>query len=264
MHPIERLRYVARSTDADPDEVLRAAAASLAGFADDPASLVTACRRLVERHPANGPVWWLSARTLTAADPAGAARRSLDDAMTDPTVGELAHALPDGARVAVVGWSDRLLTSFARRGDLQVRVVDVEGDGPGFVRELDGHQVEAVDVAVSGLAAATAASDLIVLDATAIGPETAVVAAGGWSMAAVARASGVPVWLVAGVGRVLPTALWPAVTERLRGGATAPWGTGRDLVPLDLVDAMVGPTGPESVADGLRRVDVPDAPELRR
>lgn len=264
MHPIERLRYVARSTDAEPEEILRAAAASLAGFADDPASLVTACRRLVDRHPANGPVWWLCARTLTASDPAAEAWRCLDEAMGDPTPTELTHAFPDGARVGVVGWPDRLLPPFGRRGDLEVLVVDVEGEGPGFVRELDDHQVAAVDVAVTGLAPAAAASDLIVLDATAIGPETAIVAAGGWAMAAVAKAAGVPVWLVAGVGRVLPASLWPSVTGRLRGGATAPWDSGRDLLPLELVDAMVGPTGPEPVAAGLRRGDVPDAPELRR
>lgn len=264
MHPIERLRYVARSTDADPDEILRAAAASLAGFADDPASLVTACRRLVDRHPANGPVWWLCARTLTAVDPADEAWRCLDDALGDPTPAELAHALPDGARVGVVGWPDRLLDSFGRRGDLEVRVVDVEGDGPGFVRELDGREVNAVDVAVTGLAAAAAVSDLVVLDATAVGPETAIVAAGGWAMAAVAQTAGVPVWLVAGAGRIMPPTLWSSVTGRLRGGATAPWGSGHDLLPLDLVDAMIGPTGPEPVAAGLRRGTVPDAPELRR
>ncbi len=264
MHPIERLRYVARSTDSDPDEVLRAAAASLAGFADDPASLVTACRRLVDRHPANGPVWWLCARTLTAPNPAEEAWRCLDDANRDRTPAELAHALPDEARVSVVGWPDRLLASFGRRGDLEVRVVDVQGDGPGFVRELDDYQVAAVDVAVTGLAAATAASDVVVLDAAAIGPETAIVASGGWAMAAVARAAGVPVWLVAGTGRVLPPSLWPSVTGRLRGGATAPWGSGRDLLPLELVDVMVGPVGPEPVVAGLRRGDVPDAPELRR
>ena len=93
MHPIERLRFVARATGAPPDDVVREAAASLAGFAGDPASLVTACRRLIDRHAANGPIWWLCARTLVAADPADEAWRCLDAYVADPTVTELAHAL---------------------------------------------------------------------------------------------------------------------------------------------------------------------------
>ena len=40
-------------------------------------------------------------------------------------------------------------------------------------------------------------------------------------------------------------------------------GSGR-LVPLDLVDALCGPFGPEPVADGLKRVDCPVTPELFR
>ncbi|MCA9793579.1 MAG: hypothetical protein KC910_17330, partial [Candidatus Eremiobacteraeota bacterium] len=78
----------------------------------------------------------------------------------DPTVDELAHALPDGARVAVVGWPDRLAQAFARRGDVEVRVIDVDGDGPGFVRHLERLDVDAVDVAGSGAAAAVADGEL--------------------------------------------------------------------------------------------------------
>jgi hypothetical protein len=35
-------------------------------------------------------------------------------------------------------------------------------------------------------------------------------------------------------------------------------------VPLDLVDRLCGPAGPEPVADGVRRVDCPVTPELFR
>ena len=81
---------------------------------------------------------------------------------------------------------------------------------------------------------------------------------------AVARAAGVPVWAVGGAGRLVPGRLWPALTHRLGAAATAPWGLSQDLVPLDLVDRLIGPCGPESVADGLRRIDTPDVAELRR
>lgn len=264
MHPIERLRYVARATGAPADDVVREAAASLAGFADDPASLVTACRRLIDRHAANGAVWWVCARTLSAADPADEAWRCLDDLVSDPTVDELSHALPEGARVTVVGWPERLAPALVRRGDVEVRVVDVEGDGPGFVRLLERNDVSAVDVAVTGLAGATATSDLVLLDATAIGPDVALAAPGSWAAAAVARAADVPVWLTAGAGHLVPATLWPALTGRIQGTATAPWSLDHDLLPLDLVTRLAGPKGPEAVADGLRRIDTPDVAELRR
>ncbi len=264
MHPIERLRYVARASGAPADDVVREAAASLAGFADEPASLVTACRRLVDRHAANGPIWWLCARTLAASHAGDEAWRCLDELVVDPTVDELTNVLPDGARVTVIGRPERLVAAFVRRGDLEVRVVDVEGDGPGFVRSLDRADVAAIDVDVTGLAAAAASSDVMVLDGSAIGPESALTAPGSWSAAAVAHSAGVPVWLVSGVGRLVPTLLWPALTGRLARSATAPWGRSHDLLPLGLVDRIAGPAGPEPVAEGLGRGDTPEVPELRR
>jgi hypothetical protein len=264
VHPIERLRHVARATGAPADDIVREAAASLAGFSRDPASLVTACRRLVDRHAAVGPVWWLCARTLLAADAGDEAWRCLDDLVADETIAELSHALPDAARVAVVGWPDRLDAALAPRGDVHVLVIDVDGDGPGFVRHLERHDVDAIDVSVGGLAGAVAAADLLVLDPTAIGPEVALAAPGSWAAAAVARSAEVPVWAVAGTGRLVPGGLWPALVGRLGGAATAPWDREHDHVPLDLVDRIVGPAGPEPVVDGLRRVDAPDAAELHR
>ena len=95
MHPIERLRFVARATGADTDLLARETAGALAGFADDPAGLVMACRRIVARHPLSGPLWWLCSRVLV-------------------------DAVPDGARLLTVGWSGPLKASLGRRGDLTV------------------------------------------------------------------------------------------------------------------------------------------------
>lgn len=264
VHPIERLRFVARATGAPDDEVVHEAASSLAGFADDPVSLVTACRRLIDRHPGNGPIWWLCARVLLAADPRDEAWRCRDELAADPTVTELAHALPDGARAAVVGWPERLVPALVARGDVEVRVVDVDGDGPGFVRHLERFDVEAVDVPSSGLGPAVADADLVVLAASAIGPRDALVSAGSWAAAAVARTSERPVWLVGGRGRSIPRGLWPALLGRLGGAATAPWDRGVDLLPLELVDQVAGPAGLQVVAEALATVDTPDVAELRR
>ena len=264
MHPIERLRFVARASGAPDEDVVSEAAASLANFADDPTSLVTACRRLIDRHPGNGAVWWVCARTLLAADPADEAWRCHAELHADPTLDELAHALPDGARVTVVGWPDRLGAPLSRRGDLEVRVLDVDGDGPGFVRMLERLDVDAIDIPTGGLAPAVAGADLLVLDARAIGPEVALVGSGSWAAAAVARAASVPVWLVAGRGRTMPPGLWSSLESRLGGAATPPWGLGADRLPLELVDQVAGPSGLAPVARALATVDVPDAPELRR
>lgn len=258
MHPIERLRHVARAQGSPVDDVFRAAAASLAGFSDDPVALVTACRRLIERHPENGPVWWLCARVLTAGDPGDESWRCLDAWVADRTPAELGHALPDGASVALVGSPDRFIAALAGRGDIRVTVVDVEGDSYGFARRLDAVDVVADTADVARLGAAVAAADVVLLDAAAVGPDAALAAPGSWPVAAVAHTSGVPVWLVAGVGRVISPGTWPAVTERA-GGSTSV-----DRVPGELVDRVVGEAGPEAWVDGLRRGDMPDVAELRR
>lgn len=249
---------MARATGAPADEVLRAAAASLAGFSSDQVALVTACRRLIDRHPELAPVWWLCSRVLTAADPADEAWRCLDDWVSDRTTVELGHAIPEGATVAVVGSADRLLPSFAARGDTSVVVIDVEGDGYGFVRRLEEVDVSADSVDVARLGAAVAAADLVILDLMAAGPDLAVAPPGSWPVAAVARTSGVPTWSVAGVGRVVAPATWPAFHDRVKGSRTV------DLVPADIVGSAVGPSGPEPWLDAVRRGDMPDAPELRR
>jgi hypothetical protein len=164
----------------------------------------------------------------------------------------------------VVGWSDRLLESFGPRGDVAVRVVDVDGDGPGFVRALERLDVEAHDVPAGGLAAAVATADLVVLAAEAIGPRHGLCAAGSWAAAAVARHGEVPVWLVGGVGRVLPEGLWRAAVARLEAAARHPWELGHDLVPLGLVDQVVTGGGLRRAEVAAAAVDCPDAPELRR
>src|SRR4029077_20629258 len=103
MHPIERLRMVARAAGEGPALVAQEAAGALVAFGDDPAGLVTACRRLVDRQPTSGPIWWLSARVLCSTDPsqgAGRARYLLHD---DPTPERVSAAIPDRAVVTAVG-----------------------------------------------------------------------------------------------------------------------------------------------------------------
>jgi hypothetical protein len=78
----------------------------------------------------------------------------------------------------------------------------------------------------------------------------------------VASCAGVPVWLVTGVGRLLPEPTWNALAARLDG--EEPWALADEVVPLGLVTQLTGPAGPEPVAAGLARTNCPIAPELFR
>src|SRR5438552_2777432 len=127
MHPIERLRYVARAEGAGPSLLVRESAEALAGFGNDPVGMVTACRRLVDRHASVGPVWWLAARVLAAGQQRVEAWRAAEDIEADPTPQVLAARLPDDATVVVIGWPEQASEAVRRRGDLEVLVVDCDG-----------------------------------------------------------------------------------------------------------------------------------------
>jgi hypothetical protein len=88
------LRSVARSRGGDPTEVGAEAAWCLAALAaEEPAAVLPACRRLLERHPSCGPLWWVSARMLVAGDPVAEAERCAGMLMEDPTPDILRSAL---------------------------------------------------------------------------------------------------------------------------------------------------------------------------
>lgn len=261
MHPMERLRMVARAVSEDPGLLAREAAAALAGCAEDPRALVMACRRLIDRQPTAGPVWWLAARVVAAADPEGEAWRSADILRDDPTPGVVAASLPDDATVLVLGWPEQVTETLRLRGDARVLVVDALGDGGPLVAALDRAGTDASLVPEGGIGAAVGASDLVLLDASAVGPTGFLAAAGSRAAAAVAYTEEIPVWVVAGAGRILPERLW----ETMARGTTAvadPWDADWELVPLGLATVVLGPEGPAAPADALLRVDCPDAPEL--
>jgi hypothetical protein len=246
MHPIERLRFVARASGADPATLVYEAANGMAAFVDDPVSLVTVCRRVIDRQPAVGPLWWLCARVLTEPDPRVAARRCLEEMAEDSTAEHTADALPDGATVVVVGWPNTVGDILARRGDMRALVVDTLGEGSGLVRGLRRVGVEAEDVRSAGLAAAVSDASLVILEASAIGPESALCVAGSHAAAAVAS-----------------TRMADSMRQRLEDRG-APWEADDEFVPLNVVTQICSVAGPEPVASALQRIDCPIAPELLR
>lgn len=262
MHPIERLRYVARSSGAASSALVAETAAALRAFGGDPQGMVTACRRIVARQPTAGPLWYLAARALTAPDGVAEAQRVAAEVADDTTPRRLGHALPQGATIVVVGWPDHTATALGRRGDLRVRVVDSGGDGGALVDALVRVDLDAFDVPDRGAGSAAIDADLVVIEATAAGPAGALVPHGATAAAAVARAGAIPVWLVGGIGRWVPDRLFAAMVDRVVSDQR--WLDDAELMSLDLADEVIGPEGTVSVAAAIAGIDCPPAPELYR
>lgn len=85
MHPIERLRYVARAGSA-PDRILVAEAMPAFGaFAGNPGALLVALRQLIQRQPASPGLLVMGARVLSSLDPITAGWEFADELAADPT-----------------------------------------------------------------------------------------------------------------------------------------------------------------------------------
>lgn len=265
MHPIERLRYVARVDGADPGLLASEAGYALAAVAaEDPAGLVPACRRLIDAHPTSGPLWWLAARTLAASDPVQMARQAANEIAEDQLPAVLARTLPDDVTVAIIGWPDAAADALRRRGDLEVLAIDGGGEGAALVRRLEDADLAVAPVSDAGSASAVVVADLVVIEAVAAGPSGLLARIGSHAAAAVAARAGVPVWAAIGIGRVLPGALWDALLTRVDRSGTEPWDRDVELVPAGLVTSVVGGDGPADPATFLASSLAPVAPVLLR
>ncbi|MCU4187043.1 hypothetical protein K6U06_21945 [Acidiferrimicrobium sp. IK] len=265
MHPIERLRYVARASGADPSLVAREAAGALAEVAmEEPAGLVPACRRLIGRHLTSGPVWWLSARMLGSDDPDAAAREAISALDRDRTGRVLVDELPEEATVVIIGWPDTAASALRRRGDVEVLVVDAGGEGSVLARRLVESGTEATVIPDAGVAAAAAVTGVVLIEAHAAGPSGILATAGSHAAAAVAVAAGIPVWAVTPVGTVLPGRLWDTLLSRVDAGGLEPWERDTEMVPASLLSVVAGPGGLSEVDAALRSSDAPPVAELLR
>jgi hypothetical protein len=228
VHPIERLRAVARARDLEQTLLASEAASVLGSLAFDPMSLLTSCRRLIDRHPAAGALWWACARLLAADDARTEARRIALELDDDPARIDLSLELPDGAVVAVIpdaaGGSDLADDLAGMRDDLVV----VEADGAGRARGADAERI-------------------LLVETGAAGPDRFLGAAGTGEAMAEAREAGAAVWLLAAVGRRLPGPLFDALATR--AGAAA-----GEVLPIAGIDRIVEP----------RQVPCPCPPELLR
>jgi hypothetical protein len=262
VQPFERLRYLARWSDEDGDALVSEAADCLAGFVDDPAGLVVACRRLLSHHPASGALWWLCARVLTAPEPADAAWQAWQLVREDRTAERLSSRLPfpHDDPIAVLGWPELAGRALAERPDLDVLAVR-RRSGDDHLRTRLARREPPVRVVSDVDAAALEPSHLLV-EATAASPTWAVVPEGVPDLLGELTARGTTGWLVAGVGRVLPERLFASLRHELERDDP-------ERVPVALVDTaafacIAGPTGLDTPDALARRVDAPVAPELLR
>jgi hypothetical protein len=282
-NPAEHLRAVTRRGD-DEEQLASEAASALAGFAFEPAGLVVACRRLLAHHPASAPLWWLSACVLAAPDPAAACRDAAARLDDDPTASRLAGSLPvlDGDEVvAVVGWPSSVDRALSERADIAVVVVRLRARGA--TRRLRYRESERRVRVLDAWELANTRVVRVLVPARAIGGQHAIVPAGTAEIIttvgdARARAE---LWLLGGVGRVLPARLFAAAVAASRariadddrsaipdalgaGGATELDDGPVELVDLQRFDRVIGPRGLERPADAAARVECPVVPELLR
>ncbi len=264
MHPIERLRYVARARGADAESLVRETAGALRGLGIDPSGLVVACRRIVERHPTCGPLWWLGARLLTSADPMAAARAAVAEMEADRTADVLARELPEGATVATAGWPAIAGQAIGRRGDVRVLAIDAGHHGSSFVQRLERSEIECDLVPMEAAAVAVADADVALVEAEALDASRVVAPLGSAVLAAVAGIAGTPAWLVAGRGRRLPGPMIDGIAAALARDEDY-WTRDAELFPLALVSQVVGPAGrlPAAAPEAVR-AECDMAPELLR
>lgn len=232
----------------------------LAALADDPLGLLTSCRRLLDRQPAAGALWWVCARLIEAADARAEALAIVRDLADTAALRALCLDVPERATVAVVadpaGGSDLVDVLAGDRGDLTLVELADPADAPDIA--------DATGVAdpadLTDLTDATGSVDvqeptdarelasgppLTLVEAGAVGADRFLTLPGTGEAIAAARARGVPVWLVVHTGRRLPGPLFDAVA--LRASAC-------EVAPIRAVDRVIEP----------RQVDCPCPPELLR
>jgi hypothetical protein len=259
MHPIERLRWIARAHGESPSSLATEAAWTLAELAaDEPAAVLTACRRLLDSHVTAGPLWHVAARVLVDPDPGRAARDVVEELCSDPTAEHLAQALETachaGETVVVAPPAETVRQAVRLCGTpLAVRVVSRDlsreesggfgGGGRHTIRWRASESAEAVDGA-----------SLVLVEALAAGRVGLLVARGAEVLVRAAGEARVTLWAVAGAGRMLNDELLAEMQRRA--------GNDVRLVSPALVDAVAGVNGLEDAATALAGASCPLAPEL--
>jgi len=264
--PAERLRAVTRRR-VDEDRLAIEAADALAGFASEPASLVVACRRVLAHHRSCGPLWWVCARILAAADAtmgAHEASRLLESDRTADRLGATLPLLDEDQVIAVVGWPEAVDLALVERLDIAAVAVRTEGSDPAYALRRRSSErgvriVEAWDPMLTDI-------PRFLVAAAAIGPDQCLVPAGTGDALDMLGSAVREVWVIGGVGRVLPARLYDVVRQATFAAVEQ---LGDDAPPveelaIERVDCIAGPRGVQRASDAASRSDCPVVPELLR
>lgn len=247
----------------DETDLVREAAIALGSMRTTGPDLVVACRRIVERHPEVGALWWLCARLLTAPEPSRLAWQLADEVERDRTPRVLANAIPEDATVLTIGWPSVTGAALVRRGDVRVLCADSGFHASSFMRLLERADVACDPVPAEALARAAAIADLVVLDAVAASPRRVLAPIGSHVVAAVASSVGIPVWCALGLGRRLPVEYVDAIAGRVLAGPET-FDLEIDELPLALVTHVVTAGGLSMTDAAAITPECPFAPELLR
>ena len=127
-------------------------------------------------------------------------------------------------------------------------------DGGRLVRAMDRAGVEVEPVSPESMLDASGRADLVLLEADACSTDLVVAPMGGGLAAVAARAVDVPVWLVAGVGRRLPTTF----VEAIAGGLAPEF----ESFSTSYVSKVVGPHGVLPISRDALAAECPAVPDL--
>lgn len=266
MHPIEHLRYVARARGADPVSLVRETISAFGGLRHEPAGIVLAARRIVERHPTAGPLWWLCSHVLGATDPFLALERCNDEIKSDTTLKTLQGAVPQDAVVCVVGWPTATLNALASRSDLKIFIVESNGDGDAAVDRLRSMDVDVTLIQHENLSRTISQSDVVIIEALATGAHDVLCAGGSHATAALAHCEQKQVWLVTPCGTRLPEALWSGMVANIfsTSDESEISQSAVDVVPVYLFTQIISPNGRSQDASLPLTAECPPTTELLR
>ena len=230
MHSIERLRWIAGAQWAPAGELAAEAAWALSDLAEEePAALLPSCRRLLERHPGCGALWWVAASVLAAPDAIVAAQACAQALAEDPTEEVFAASLDAGRRAV-------------RRGSLS---------------DVAGAELVVVEVEALGAAGMVVDPSRLALVEAARTVEVPI-----WLVAGVGRQ--LPPRLFDALVRRLPGTDPDGAATTLTGSRYRRSGEPPVPVALDLhgVTDVVGPAGMVPVGEAVAAVGCAEPPEL--
>jgi hypothetical protein len=178
----------------------------------------------------------------------------------DNTADRLAALLPFPADhpIAVLGWPELSGAALAIRPDLEALAVRSNHGDDRWRTRLARSDASARPVDVTEVVALEPSHVLV--EVAGAGPTQVLVADGTEAVLADLARPSLVVWLVAGVGRVLPARMFEAMTRRLGD----PEDHGFEILDVQIADRIAGPTGLVRPEHLIRRVDSPVAPELLR